>query len=99
MTEPPPEISVIVLSLNEGDMLRRTVEALDATLPPAAEIVVVDDGSTDASADFLAQPNSRTRLFRVPGLGVARGRNYGARQSRGRILVFSDAHIETPPGW
>lgn len=97
--EAQPDISVVVLSRNEGELLRRTVETLDGTLPPAAEILVVDDGSTDGSADFLEGRNPRARLFRSSGLGVARGRNFGARQARGRFLVFSDAHIETPPGW
>ena len=99
MPASPPEISVIVLSRNEGEMLRRTVESLDATLPASAEIVVVDDGSTDGSADFLDQTHPRARLYRAADLGVARGRNYGARKSRGRILVFSDAHVQTPEGW
>ena len=80
-------------------MLRRTVDRLDATLPPSAEIVVVDDGSSDGSTDFLKGGNRRRRLVRTDNLGVARGRNHGARLSRGRILVFSDAHIEAPKGW
>lgn len=80
-------------------MLRRTVDRLDATLPPSAEIVVVDDGSSDGSADFLKRGGRRRRLIRTDNLGVARGRNHGARLSRGRILVFSDAHIEAPAGW
>src|SRR3954468_14900843 len=99
MSEPRIDISVVVLSLNEGEMLQRTVSGLDATLPKAAEIIVVDDGSRDGSADFLNGSSRRTRLIRTENLGVARGRNYGARQARGRILVISDAHIDVPAGW
>lgn len=98
-----PAISVVVLTLNEGEMLRKTVQALDATLPEGAEILVVDDGSTDGSPDFLnhASPENecRKRLFRTDHLGVARGRNFGGRRAQGEIIVFSDAHVEPPPGW
>ncbi len=99
MAEANLEISVVVLTLNEGEMLRRTVSALDGTLPEAAEIVVVDDGSTDSSTDFLKGAAGRIRLVHTSHLGVARGRNFGARSSRGRVIVFSDAHVDTPPGW
>jgi GT2 family glycosyltransferase len=100
MAPPNPDLSVVVLTLNEGGLLRSTVDALDATLPDAAEIIVVDDGSTDGSSDFLiGGPPGRRRLFQTGHLGVARGRNFGARQARGHTLVFSDAHIDPPPGW
>jgi GT2 family glycosyltransferase len=99
MTQPQLDLSVVVLTLNEGEMLRRTVNALEATLPFSAEIVVIDDGSSDGSADFLPADSARLRLLRSANLGVARGRNFGARQTRGKIVVFSDAHVEPPPGW
>jgi GT2 family glycosyltransferase len=104
MPERAPDISVVVLSLNEGEMLRATVDALHATLPESAEIVVVDDGSSDGSADFLSPEYLRgsrrpLRLFRTRKLGVAAGRNFGAAQARGDVLVFSDAHVIPPAGW
>jgi GT2 family glycosyltransferase len=96
---PDPAVSVIVLTLNEGEHLRRTIESIEATMTGSFEIVVIDDGSEDGSADFLNGGNSRVRLLRTDNLGVANGRNFGARCARGQLLVFSDAHIETPPGW
>jgi len=48
-------ISVVVISRNEGRHLKQTFENLEDTLPDDAEILVVDDGSTDGSADFLAR--------------------------------------------
>ena len=92
-------ISVVVISRNEGAELRRTVENLEDTLPDGAEIVVVDDGSTDRSAGHLARRRGRVRLERVENLGVARARNFGARQSRGEIIVFADAHIRVAEFW
>lgn len=92
-------VSTVVISRNEGTQLRRTVENLDDTLPGDAEIVVVDDGSTDRSADFLLKRRGRVKLLQVKNLGVARARNLGARQARGEIIVFADAHIAVPPRW
>ncbi|HUA57483.1 MAG TPA: glycosyltransferase family 2 protein, partial [Verrucomicrobiae bacterium] len=92
--------SVVVISLNEGESLRRTVDSLLATLPPASEIIVVDDGSTDGSAEFLRDGYPGVTLLRsAERLGVAGGRNLGAARATGDILVFSDAHCATPPGW
>jgi glycosyltransferase involved in cell wall biosynthesis len=92
-------LSVVVITRNEGEELRRTVENLEDTLPEGGEIVVVDDGSTDGSADHLAKRRSRVRLKRGKGLGVARARNWGARESRGAVVVFADAHIRVERLW
>jgi glycosyltransferase involved in cell wall biosynthesis len=50
-------VSVVLPACNEHPKLRRTLEQFRATLPPGSEIVVVDNGSTDGSADFLAGPD------------------------------------------
>jgi GT2 family glycosyltransferase len=92
-------LSVVVISRNEGAELRRTVENLEDTLPPGGEVVVVDDGSTDGSSAHLARRRGRVRLKRAKNLGVARARNWGARLSRGAIVVFADAHIRLPSMW
>lgn len=94
---------MIVLSRNEGAHLKRTVANLEQTLPRNGDIAVVDDGSEDDSSDFLLRRRGRVRLFRGPfagmSLGVTRARNFGAAETKGEILVFSDAHMEYPEGW
>jgi glycosyltransferase involved in cell wall biosynthesis len=95
----PSKISVVVISCNEGNELRRTVENYDDTLPGAAEIIVVDDGSTDGSADLVRKRRNRVKLYRVKDHGVARARNFGARQSDGDVIVYSDAHLQLQPDW
>jgi len=94
------QISVVVISRNEGRLLRRTVENLEDTLPDDSEILLVDDGSTDGSADYLARRRKgRTLLHRVRGYGVAKARNFGGRQARGNVLVFADAHLGMDACW
>lgn len=94
-----PRISAIVISRNEGSDLRMTVENLEDTLPANAEIVVVDDGSTDKSADYLARRRGRVRLFRSDGRGVAKSRVFGAQQATGDVFFFCDAHLGLDPRW
>jgi GT2 family glycosyltransferase len=92
-------LSVVVVSLNEGDSLRRTLENLQATSPNDSEIAIVDDGSDDGSSDFIPVGGPRIRLFRTNGLGVAGARNFGARHTTGEAILFADAHIELPSAW
>jgi len=97
---PPTAASIVVISRNEGGRLRRTVDRLLATMPDFAEIVVVDDGSSDASADFLATRQPRTRLVRTGRqLGIAGARNLGAQEAKGECLIFCDAHVAPADGW
>ncbi len=92
-------ISVVVISRNEGRYLQRTIENLEDTLPGDAEILIVDDGSTDGSAAFLARRRGRVRLWRTEGIGVAKARNAGARRTTGDVLIFADAHLKLPADW
>ena len=92
-------ISMVVVTRNEGFRLRDTVENLQDTLPDGSEILVVDDGSTDRSADNLASRTARTRVSRTPGIGVAKARNFGGRRVKGDVLIFADAHLSLPSDW
>ena len=81
-------------------MLGRTVDSVLASLPPEGEIVVVDDVSTDGSAESLVGGDERVRVITPPErLGVARARNLGAREAAGDALAFADAHVAVPEGW
>ncbi|NJL23580.1 MAG: glycosyltransferase family 2 protein [Leptolyngbyaceae cyanobacterium SM1_3_5] len=92
------KISVVVPVRNEAPTLRSTVEQLQATLPPASEIIVVDDDSTDGGADTLPVSDS-VRLLKAQQLGPARARNWGAAHATGDVLVFADAHVNPIAGW
>lgn len=93
-------VSVVVVSHNEGENLRRTVHSLLASLPADGEVVVVDDSSTDGSADCLTHGYSGVTVLRPDTrLGAAGARNFGGRHARGAVLVFCDAHMELPLDW
>jgi GT2 family glycosyltransferase len=92
-------ISVVVVSRNEGKELTRTVENFDDTLPSSGEIIVVDDGSTDGSAQHVKTRPGRITVHRVEHYGVARARNLGARRARSGVIVYADAHLRLEPDW
>ena len=93
--------------MNKVDLLRQTLAALklqDAGAHGSWEVVVVNDGSTDGTADFL-QPLDGTGsnpLFRVVSpphnVGRAKARNLGARAAAGKFILFMDDDIVAPEG-
>lgn len=97
---PRPSISIVIVTRNEGTYLRRTVHSLCSNASPPEEIIVVDDQSTDGSADKLEKIYHRAKVVRAEQrLGVAGARNFGAQHANGDVIVFSDAHIEVPQDW
>ena len=92
-------ISLVIISRNEGSELEATVANLMQTVPASQrEIFVVDDGSTDGSAEFLTSL-PEIRILHSEGIGVARARNFGASHATGQVVVFCDAHIRAPENW
>lgn len=95
--EPTVRLSVIVPAWNEAAVLPRTLaalrEAVAATGVPA-EILVVDDASTDATAEIAAAAGARVE--RVHRRQIAAVRNAGAAAARGDLLVFVDADTLVP---
>ncbi len=95
-------IGAVVIGRNEGKRLRSTVDQLDSTLPAGSEIVVVDDGSTDGSAEFLKRRRKTAcnqRLIRSRNLGVAKARNLGWTNTNADTVIFTDAHLNFPRRW
>ncbi|MFM0499173.1 glycosyltransferase family 2 protein [Paraburkholderia caffeinilytica] len=94
-------ISIIIPCYNSATTLAR---ALHSSLiqQEAAQIIVVDDGSTDTSADVVAHYrhlDARVCLLRMPcNGGPARARNWGAMHAAHGLLAFLDADDEYLPG-
>lgn len=87
----PPRFSVIIPAFNSAATLARAIDSVRAQSWPAHEIIVVDDGSTDASAEIARQFGETVRLIQQPNSGVSVARNVGAAGATGDWLAFLDA--------
>jgi GT2 family glycosyltransferase len=85
-------LSVVVPARDAAPLLRETLPALTAALPPGAELIVVDDGSRDGSAE-VARGLGAHVVLQQAGSGPAAARNRGAAAARGELLVFLDADV------
>lgn len=84
-------VSVIIPAYNAAPLIGEAVEsALRQTLPPA-EILVIDDGSTDDTASVVERFGPRVTLLRKSNGGPASARNLGAAHARGEWLAMLDA--------
>ncbi|MFN3750060.1 MAG: glycosyltransferase family 2 protein [Thiobacillus sp.] len=85
-----PRFSVVIPAFNSAATLARAIESVRAQTWPAHEILVVDDGSTDATAEVAAGCDG-VRLIRQKNSGVSVARNAGAAAATGDWLAFLDA--------
>ena len=86
----PPRVSVIINCYNYRDFIRDAVHSALAQLDPADEVIVVDDGSTDGSAQIIAELSDIVPLCKTNG-GQASAFNAGLELASGEVVVFLDA--------
>jgi hypothetical protein len=83
--------SVIIPAFNAAATLARAIDSVHAQSWPAHEIIVVDDGSSDGTAEIARQYGEAVRLIQQPNSGVSVARNAGAAAATGDWLAFLDA--------
>ena len=92
-------VSVVIPAKNAAAHIREAIESVLAQGGDVAELIVVDDGSTDDTATIVNSfGESRIRLVANETSGVSAARNFGARLSRGNWLMFLDADDRLRPG-
>ncbi len=96
-----PYLSVVIPAYNEAVRLSATLRAVTVFLdaqPFMSEIIVVDDGSTDRTAEVAshALPDGRIRLLREPHRGKGAAVRAGMLAARGERVLFTDADLAVP---
>ncbi len=97
MAAPDPRISIIVPVHNGRSTIRRCIESLLALRHPSYEIIVVDDGSTDDSADICRSYG--VKVIRVEQGGPSGARNIGIAEAAGELIAFTDDDCIVHPQW
>lgn len=87
----PPSVSVVIPTYNRWPMVREAVDSVLAQTFGDFELIVVDDGSADGTAQKFAGYGPRLKVLRQPGRGVAAARNLGVRSSLGKYVAFLDS--------
>ncbi len=96
-TEAWPRISVVVCSCNGERTIRDTLDALERVDYPNFEVIVVDDGSTDATADIAAKFD--VRIIKTPNRGLSNARNTGWQVADGELVAYIDDDAYPDPHW
>ena len=95
------EASVVLATYNRADQLRRCLDALARQTQATTdyEVVVVDDGSSDGTAEFLAtyRPPFALRVIHQPNAGQCAALNRGVTEAQGRICIFLDDDVVVSP--
>lgn len=96
-----PRASVVIVTYNDRERLMDCLSSLDgqtARVAPA-EVVVVDDGSTDGTAGAVRERFPRVRLISKHNEGADLSRNLGIEESAGDIIAFIDSDCVAPGAW
>ena len=95
-----PHFSVVLPTYRRPEKLTRVVRAVIEQLGPDDELIVVDDGSGDATGVHLGRiRDPRLRAVRQANQGVSLARNRGVLEARNEVLLFIDDDEIPQPGW
>ena len=84
-------ISIIIPTYNRADEVVRAIESGLAQTHQPCEVIVVDDGSTDATPEQIARYGQRIQAVRQANQGRSAARNSGLRMARGEYVIFLDS--------
>ena len=91
-------VSVIIPAFNSLRWLPETLHSLVSQGDPDLEVIVVDDGSTDGTADWIRAHHPEVRLIVTENRGVSHARNTGTAHATGEFIQYLDADDLLAPG-
>lgn len=97
MFDPPPLVSVILPTFNRAGVLSRAIDSVLDQTYKNIELIIVDDGSTDNTGNFLKKYDNKLCYIHQSNRGVSAARNTGIRQAKGRFIAFIDSDDKWMP--
>lgn len=93
-----PRFSIVMPAYNTERFIGEAIDSVIAQTEPDWELIVVDDGSTDATAAVVAGiEDGRIRMMKQPNAGVSAARNTGMESAGGRFVLFLDSDDRMRP--
>src|SRR5581483_7287295 len=92
-----PDVSIILPTYNRVDTIPRAVESVRRQTFTDWELIVIDDGSTDGTAERINNLDPRIRILRQENQGCYVARNRGIAEAKGRFIAFLDSDDEWLP--
>ncbi len=83
-----PTVAVIIPTYNRAHCVGEAIQSVIDQTVPADEIIVIDDGSTDSTADVLAGLGEADTVIRQPNTGVSAARNAGIKHASSEWISF-----------
>lgn len=100
-----PVVTIIICTRNRAADLEKTLASFASLCVPSdlpAELLIVDNGSTDATPEVARRcrlPDIPVRYIPEPRPGQCHARNTGLAAARGQIILFTDDDVRVPPNW
>jgi GT2 family glycosyltransferase len=95
-----PDVSVVIVTWNGRPHLDTCLQSVEAQRDVGVETIVVDNGSTDGTADYVRARYPWVKLVPLTAnLGFAGGNNAGVREARGRFVAFLNNDTSADPLW
>jgi len=90
-----PKISIVIPTYNEEEDIAKCIDSLIKQSYKDFELIIVDDGSTDKTTEIVKdfKKDKRVKLIKGQHKGPGFSRNLGAKQAKGKVLVFVDADM------
>jgi glycosyltransferase involved in cell wall biosynthesis len=93
-----PDVTVVIPCFNDAHYLRSAIDSALGQGSLIRQLIVVDDGSTDATPDICASYGSALSYIRQPNAGLSAARNRGILHADGEFIHFLDADDALAPG-
>ncbi|MGA7987925.1 MAG: glycosyltransferase family 2 protein [Candidatus Dormiibacterota bacterium] len=94
-----PDVSVVMVTFNRWDLTRQALSLLAEVTEPRFEVIVVDNASSDGTAEHLTSVAGAKVLRNARNLGFGPANNQGAAMARGRHLLLLNSDAWVRPGW